>query len=72
MVGVRAQGGEVVPVQVGGEAERGRQLGEGGERGPLVAGHARDPQQRRGIADQGVRVEAGERSRILHNCPFGE
>ena len=63
MVGVRAQGREVVLVQVGGQAERGRQLGERAERRPLVAGRARD---RSSAAASPIRA-SGSRGRALQN-----
>jgi hypothetical protein len=58
---VRAQGIEVVAVQLGLQAEPGRQLAEPLERRALVAGDARDLHERRDVARERVGVEAPER-----------
>ena len=59
--GWRAQRGEVVRVQVGLEPARGGQLGERLEHRPLVAGDARDPQDRRRVAGERAGIQGGER-----------
>ena len=60
MVGVRAQRGEVVLVQVGVEPGGLRALGEELERGALVAGDAGDPHQLGGVAGEGVHIQRRE------------
>ena len=52
-----AQAREVVLVQIDLEPEPGGQIGERLERRPLLPGHARNAQDRRCVAKQGVRVE---------------
>ena len=60
MIGVRAQGREVVPVQVGGEAGGRRALGDELQRGALVARDAGDPDQVGGVAGEGADIERRE------------
>jgi hypothetical protein len=61
VVGVRAQPGEVVAVQVGLEPERRGQLAEALERGAFVARDARNLHERRDVARDRGGVEAPER-----------
>ena len=54
---MRPEGGEVVPVQLGRQPERVRQLAEALERGALLAGLAGHGHQRAGVARQGVGID---------------
>ena len=58
VVRVGAEHVQVVLVQVGFQPERRRLFGEPLERRALVAGHARNLQERRGVADQSVHIES--------------
>ena len=54
---MRAQRVEVVDVQLGVEPVAGRQLAEPLEHRALVAGHARDADERRRVGGEGVAVD---------------
>ena len=67
VIRVRAQGGEVVRVQVGRQAAGGGQLGQRREHRPLVAGDARYAQDRGRVAGERGGIDGGERSGLrLH------
>ena len=60
VIRMRAQGGEIVLVQVGVEPGGGRALGEKCERRTLVAGDAGDPDQVGGVAGEGGDIQRRE------------
>ena len=60
VLGVRAQRGEVVLVQVGGEPGGLRALGDELERGALVARDAGHPDQVGGVAGEGAEIQRRE------------